>query len=245
MSKHFTLKEGVLYESIKSQIRPFDVIFFKGYTVFSDMICLLERYGNKIPNSGEFSHVGLVVTSDILKNEKIKEGKLYLLESIIGGFCEYGVWDINNKCVVGVQIRELDTLILACDKPNNTIIAWGKLQNNPIDTVPLTELQSKFGDFYDKYYKSCYDVNPVSLLGSVFPFWRRFRSKMEKFCKTNNWFFCSELVALAFKQFNIYPETVNEKDVLPRDIIYPDADVDEMPKVIGTLVHFTTSQHKL
>lgn len=243
-SKNSHLKDGVLYSECQSQIRPFDVIFFKGDALFSDIISILEKHGNKIPGSGDFSHVAMVVNSDVINHEKILPGKQYILESVIGGSFAHNIKNINNEIVYGVQIRDLEEVVTAFDKSNNTCIAWGKLINNPLDSIPLDDIKTQLTEFCNTYVGKTYDANPYSLLSSVFPCLRKCRSKVETFCKTSDWYFCSEIVALAFKHFKVYPDYVNEKDVLPRDILYPEADVDKMPKIIDSITYITTSIHQ-
>ena len=60
---------------------------------------------------------------------------------------------------------------------------------------------------------------------------------------TSDLLFCSELVALLLKYLSIYPSEINEKDVLPRDIAYPEADTDVMPKIISSIIYITTPKH--
>lgn len=243
-SKKPQLKEGVLYSDCQAQIRPFDVIFFKGDALFSAVISALEKHGNKIPGSGEFSHVAMVINSDVIDHEKILPGRQYILESVVGGSFAHNVKNIDNKVIYGVQIRDLEEVVEAFDKSNKTIVAWGKIINNPLDNMPLGEIKSRLSEFCSTYVGKTYDANPYSLLSAVFPCLRKCRSNVETLCGTSDWYFCSEIIALAFKHFKIYPDYVNEKDVLPRDIIYPEADVDRMPIVINMLIYITTPIHK-
>ena len=236
-------KKGELYEDYKHNLRPFDLIFFKGDAIFSAVISALERHGNKMSNSGEFSHVAMIVNSDVLIYEGVLPGKLYVLESIVGGTFAHNVKDIKGKVKYGVQIRDLDEIIPAFDKSNKTTIAWGKIKNNPLDTTPINEIKLRLTEFCTKYVGKSYEFNPYNLLSSVFPSMRKYRSIVEKLCHNKNCYFCSEIVALAFKEFGIYPGSVNEKDVLPRDIIYPEADTDKMPKIVETMTYITTPIH--
>lgn len=243
-SKNPQPKKGILYSECQAQMRPFDVIFFKGDALFSALISVLEKHGNKIPNSGEFTHVAMIVNSDVLNHEKILPGKQYILESVVGGSFAHNVKNINNKVVYGVQIRDLEEVVTAFDKSNDTIVAWGKLINNPLDNMSLCEIRTRLSEFCNTYVGKTYDANPFSLLSSVFPCLRKCRNKVETLCGTSDWYFCSEIVALAFKHFRIYPDYVNEKNVLPRDLIHPEADVDKMPTIISTLTYVTTPIHQ-
>lgn len=236
-------KKGVLYAEIRSKLRPFDLILFKGDALFSKGVVILEHFGNNYSNSGEFTHTGIVVTSEILDRDNIIPGKIYILESTIGGTMGHGIKDIDGKTVLGVQIRDLDLVIPSSDESNNTIVACGKLLQNPLDTMSKNEVKQRFTQFCDKYVGKSYDSNPYSLLSSVFPSLRKYRDYIEKLSGTQEWLFCSEVVALIYKIFGIYPDNVNEKDVLPRDLIRPWQDVDTLPKIIGELIYITTPKH--
>lgn len=237
-------KKGILYSECQAQMRPFDIIFFKGNALFSSVISILEKHGNKIPGSGEFSHVAMVVNSDVLNHEKILPGRQYILESVVGGVFAHNVRNIDNKVVCGVQIRDLEDVVKAFDKSNDTIVAWGKLVDNPLDRMSLCEVRTRLSEFCNTYVGKLYDANPYSLLSSVFPCLRKCRSNVEEICGTSDWYFCSEIVALAFKHFGVYPGYVNEKDVLPRDLICPEGDSDKMPKIIDALTYITTPIHQ-
>ena len=243
-SKKPNYKKGILYSECKEQLRPFDVIFFRGDALFSSVISILEKYGNNLPESGEFSHVAMIIDSNVCIHENILPGRLYIVESVIGGVFAHNVKDINNKVVYGVQIRDLEDVVKAFDKSNNTIVAWGKVGHNPLDVMPIDVIRDKMTHFCNEYLGKTYDANPVSLLSSVFPSLRKYRDSIETVCHTKDWYFCSEIVAKIFKIFGIYPDTINEKDVLPRDIIHPEVDIDRMPKVIETLTYITTPIHQ-
>lgn len=236
-------KVGYLYSEIKTTIRPFDVLLFKGDATFSKIISALEKYGNKIPNSGEFTHAGMVVSSEILTHPKILPDRLYLLESTVGGKYGNKVPDINGKSVIGVQIRDLEAVINAADKSNDTLVACGKLINNPLNYLSKDDIKPKMNAFCESHLGDPYDANVYDLLSSIFPKLRKYRSKIAKICHTQDWHFCSEIVTMVYKQFGVYPPEINEKDVVPRDIIYPWADIDNMPKIIDEIIYITTPIH--
>lgn len=237
-------KNGELYSNVRSQIRPFDTIFFRGNAIFSKIVALLEEYGTKVPKSNDFTHVGMVVTSDILQHENVLPGKLYIFESTVGGHYGEGIKDVEGKTWFGVQLRCLDDLVPACDEPDHTLIAWGKLIHNPVDYLPMDELKKRFTAFFNVYNNKRYDSNVYDLLSSALPFMRPFRETIDDVFHTQDWYFCSEIVALAYKFMGIYPQYVNEKDVLPRDIGFPEADSDIlMPKIIDKITYITTPLH--
>lgn len=237
------VKKGKLYDLVRDRLHPLEPIFFKGGALFSKIVKVLEERGNTLDKSGEFTHVGVVITSDILDNELVLPGKKYILESTFGGRFSHNIKDIYGKTILGVQLRDLDEVIAGCDKDNKTEIAWGRLLHNPVEYMPMEELKRKFTEFFNAYNHKYYDMNVYSLLGSAIPCLRPCRQTIEQFCHTEDWYFCSELIALLYKHLNIYPATVNEKDVMPRDMIYPAIDTDEMPVILQPIEHITTSLH--
>jgi hypothetical protein len=238
------IKEGVLYQDIVPFLRPFDIILLRGYKAFSKLISLLEKRKD-YPDSGEFTHAGIILTSDVIDHPNMKPGRFYLYESVTAnGSLDYGVGDIDgNKWKWGVQIRDLEELVTSCDRKTSTTIAYCRLIDNPIERMPLLEIKNKFNDFYLNHINAKYDMNLYSLFASVFPFLRKYRDSIENFTNTSDWLFCSELVAMVLKYFNVYPPEVNPKDVLPRDIAFPEADTDPMPKIISNIIHITTPLH--
>ncbi len=247
-SKNPIQKKGELYDDFKKHVRPFDLICFKGDALFSSVISFLEKRCKRKdyngPNSGEFSHVAMVVNSDVLTHEKILPGRLYVLESVLGGSLGHNVNDIEDRGVCGVQIRDLETLINAFDLSDKTIVDHGKLINNPLDSNDISVVRARLTEFCNQYLGKSYDANVYSLLSAAVPSMRKYRKIVEEICHTTEWYFCSEIVALAYKAMDVYPPYVDEKDVLPRDLITPEADTDPMPKIIMPITYITTPIHQ-
>lgn len=239
------IKEGFPYSSIKSQMRPFDPIFFRGDDFVSKSITYAEKLGNKIPKSGDFSHVGIVVTSEILNDERIVPNKIYVLESVLGGVLGSGVKDISNRTLFGVQIRDFDELINKYDEPNDTRVAFGKLIRNPLDFMNPAEVKQRFTEFMMTHEGIQYDWNCVSLCSALFPCCRPCRNPIESLFQTSDWLFCSELAALLYKQFGILPATINEKNVVPRDLAFPEADDEQMPKIVSEIIYIVSPKHAM
>jgi len=231
-----SFKDGQLYDQLKMEFQPLDVIFFRGDGIFSKVIRLYEQHGHKIPNMSEFSHVGMVVTSEILEHPKIVPGQLYILESIVAS---HRIPTIEGTLRSGTQLRNLDQVVTSFDQSPKTKIAWARLIKRPNPH----NLKTRFTQIFDKYNKTSYDINPYSLQSSVFPFMRPLRKHVTKICNSHDWYFCSELIANIYKDLGVYPTTVNPEDVLPRDIAYPCADLDSMPVIVGKITHLTTLLH--
>lgn len=240
--EHANMKKGELFRNVKDRMRPLDLLLFRGDEFVSNIISKLEKRGNKTSRAGNFTHAGIIVTRDILDVPLLKPGKLYVLESTIGGKLGSGVPDIYGRTFLGVQIRDLEILIDAYDRPNSTSIAWCPLYNNPIETN-LQLVRQKFGEVYDEIDNIWWDANCWSLLSALYPCMRPCRGCIESSLKTKNWLFCSEMVAIIYKKIGIYPEHVNPKDVIPADFICPHEDTDNMPNIIKGVFYITTDLH--
>jgi hypothetical protein len=109
-------------------IQPLDLVLFSGNDIISSTIKTLQ---NKKLNIGAFSHVGVIVNSEILPHIKeIQKNEWYIWESTsslrLPGF-ENEVPDIFGDHKIGVQIRNLKKVL---DIYNGNIYI-GKLKDNP------------------------------------------------------------------------------------------------------------------
>ena len=132
---------------------------FKGGNIVASIICEFERRGKKVTNCGDFSHSGIIITSDVVDDPLLKKGKLYILESTFSGPLTDGVKDINEHVRFGVQVRDFDEVMEHYDIPDNTHIAWCPIINNPIDTMSIPEIKSKMTDVYKRVIGKMYDYN--------------------------------------------------------------------------------------
>src|SRR5437868_4194060 len=123
-----------MYSELKNLIKPFDLIAFRGGDVISDLIAVLEKYE---VGCDTFTHVGMVVTSEILPNQNLDPNKLYILESTFGYQIPL-IYDnkpdvITGKGNFGVLLRDLEEIIPWYIYNDKTKVAWCKLLNNPFD----------------------------------------------------------------------------------------------------------------
>jgi hypothetical protein len=224
-------KEGYLYSDLKDHIQPLDLILFKGSDFVSDIIRLIEYVDLDSNWAEQYTHSALVVTKELLNDDRLEDGKLYVWESTISGKLGNGVKNIDGKSFLGVQLRLFDDVIAAYDEPNNTRVSWCQLNNNPwLIESNRPELSAKFKTIFDQYNGIRYDLNIFSLVSSFFKRIRPLRKTVEKILHTDKWLFCSELVALVYKDLAILPESVNEKNVLPVDFISGVDEDKEIPK---------------
>lgn len=251
MSLDLTMYKTYAYQDIKSQIQPFDALFFRGSNLCSSLISVLEEYQ---VNSGVFTHIGIVVTSDILPRCKIDKGyfelekdKLYLLESTLLATTT-GPDVTTGKGKFGVQLRDAETVIPNYIFDQTTKVAWGPLINNPYSKKDhesdeaLSErrliLREHFCQFFEDYHDRLYEINAIGLMSAMFPILRGLRETRDKIY-TKLWKkinkkatqtpivdlqFCSELIGNVYQTIGVIDKHVNTKDILPMDFFGGDQD---------------------
>lgn len=220
-------KEGISYATFRPYLRPFDLVMFSGADFISNLIKYCEAKGlqNKIPTNyvapGAFSHLGLIVTSDILSHPSVLPGKIYIWESTMSGVYGEGVTNIDDKSFFGVQLRDFDLLFPVYDRPNDTRVAVAQLVHNPLDgrsTEERLSIRSKFTELFISLNGIRYDYNPLTLFGSLFTRLRCARDTSYAVFG-DRWVFCSELVAIVYKRFGIFPLSVKPDNMVPMDFV--------------------------
>lgn len=226
------------YNDIQEQIKPFDLIAFRGGDLASDLIHYLQKHQL---TCGDFTHVGLIVTSDVLTIDdyKLEEHELYLLESTFSFFpsITHAIPDVTtDQGKFGVQLKKLKQVIPHYIYNNQTKVAWCPLIDNPYDCIDnRLKLKEQMSQFYKDNQNTLYDMDPLSLLGSMFPALRHIRDKRDKvinkicshFKSQHNpalWQFCSELVAHVYQLIGVIPHEMDCKNVLPMDFFGYDQD---------------------
>ena len=221
-------KQGTSYTDIRPTLRPFDLVLFSGGEFVSRFIKYIEQrelhhyIGPNSPTSldaGAFSHVGMIVTSDILDHSNIKKDKIYIWESTASGKLGEGVKNIEDESFLGVQIRDFDALLPVYDEPNNTRVAIARVKNNPVDTLGAKKAKEKFTEIYNKYNGVLYDISIIAEVGAIFGGCRKIRDVLEKSFGPDHWLFCSELIAVTYMQMGIFPKTVIPENVVPMDFL--------------------------
>jgi hypothetical protein len=232
------MMDAISYSTAKKCIAPLDLILFRGSEMVSRTIRFLEQL--EVQN-GEWSHCGLVVTSDLVPTiRNAKPDRLYVWESTLSGQLNDGVMDVeSNAAVFGVQVRPLDKLVIEYNKPGRRI-AWAKLLQNPCNMrddeddveheLRLARLQQLMCALHLKYHNELYEINPIRLLAALFPCFRGLRNR---FKTGKDLMFCSELVATVYCDIGVLdPQKVDPENVLPVDFI---GDKDEEFKPVNRL----------
>jgi hypothetical protein len=222
---------SISYNDYKHNIRPLDLVMFRGGDSVSDFIRFLEKSKNKNISKSEiiydlecnaFSHVGIVVNSEILTDPRLEVGKLYIWESTMSGKLTDGIYNIEEKSYLGVQLRSLDDVVRAYISDTNSRIAFCHIKDgilNQYKNEYSALLIQRFTNLFIRYNGIRYDANLYSLSSSIFPCLRGSRDKVEEILNSEEWLFCSELVAIIYKELGLIPNTVNPKNVVPMDFV--------------------------
>lgn len=234
-------------EYILKKLKPLDLILFSGNSLVSKTIKFVEK--EKI-GLGTISHVGVVVTHEILPHIKeLKKDKFYIWESTSKKQNAFhkNVKDIYGKNRFGVQIRELESVVKNYLDFQGRVF-WGKINENPWkDSEKINSIILEMKTIEDIYGKSRFNLNLIDLAASIFPAFRPIRKlkKKLKFLIFRNKkrkphtppLFCSEFVAIIYKSVQILDEKIHPSDVVPVDFL----GVNEygIPRLIKKIIEFT------
>src|SRR5438309_11598776 len=75
-------KPGTRFSDLKNQVKPLDLMVFRGSDFVSDTISFLEKWKF---GQGDWTHVGVVMTTDVITIKNGQPGRLYLWESTMSG----------------------------------------------------------------------------------------------------------------------------------------------------------------
>lgn len=229
------------YDEIASKIKPLDLIAFRGGDVISDLITIGEKLRL---DCGEFSHVGIAVTSEILPSElKLKPGRVYVWESTLS-LPSALTGDAPNIATgtswLGVQIRDLYDVTKSYLNPKGdgkSRIGWCPLLNNPWNIGDRDQVIQKFIALYASYNDRFYEMNPLTMVASLFSVVRPCRDFLESTVGAGkSWKFCSELAATVYQAYGLIGPEKNPKDVVPVDFF--GCDSDGLPALVETPTYF-------
>lgn len=209
-------KPGVSYDAVRREIRPLDLMLFRGADPVSHLIQGCERC---YLGDGGVSHVGLVVNSEVVGLQPgMQPGTLYIWESTMSGRLTDGVPDIAGRSRLGVQLRELDAVVTAYDADRGTAVMWGRLRDNPCDRE-LAKVREALRPVFAANHDKPYELNCCQLLAALFPCLRCFPD-----CLETRHIFCSELVATAYVAVGVLPAVCDPAYVMPADFVAADRD---------------------
>lgn len=204
-----------------TNIRPLDLLLFRGSDAFSDVIRSVEK---TLGYSGSFSHAGIIVTRELLPwLTKLENDRLYIWESTCSWpyFTDGNPDVVSGKSKLGVQIRDFKKVKKVYLKNKGTAIMHCTLANNPIDT-DLRGTINSLGSLYFKYGNKGYE-SPLGLTAAINPIVMKLYNKIPKRENSKSInpdfdgdrIFCSELVALVYQKLGLLSKDINPSSVLP------------------------------
>jgi hypothetical protein len=221
------IKEGRYYET--AGLKPLDLILFKGTEFVSkSLIKIMKTRIKHVDNKeiDDFSHVGMIITKELIDLPELVSGKLYIFEAIYSGKMTDGVKNIYNKSFFGTQIRDFDAVMLNNDKHSNVQIAVVPIKNNPLYGPDAEKVKRRFKVAFEKYNNARFEGNVFSMLGALYPKFRCIRNFTEEVFERKRWMFCSELCAQVYKDIGVLKEDAEPRNVVPLDFIGFDQDGD-------------------
>lgn len=235
-------------------IKPLDLLVFIGGDIVSDMIAKLETKKN---GQCLATHVGLVVTDELLPKFGLEPRKLYVLEATFG-YKIMGIGDgvedaISGERKFGVQIRDLEAVTKAYITNEKTKVGWAKLKNNPwrkgnlmTRSAKRKELSQRFTDVYLKFRDRRFQLNVSMIFAVLFPSIRDSAKKFNKFLQKISdttetsgpagWVFCSQLVAEVYRHLDILPTEYQPEYIAPQDFL--GGDIDGMQPLVEKPIYF-------
>lgn len=230
------------YLSVFADIQPFDCIAFSSATVMGDLVKLGEEYLNLTktgtPSKIFFTHVGLVVTAESLPGYNLLPGRLYIFESTTSvtplGKSVVPPDVLTKRGWTGVQLRDLEQVLISYTADRKSKVAWCKLKYNPwLQLVHRDELIVHFKDFFREYHHRLYEYSVVTMLATVCPELRKPREirhqviarmdmlrkklKLPDLLDPNQWQFCSELCARVYQLIGVLSADVVPENIVPED----------------------------
>ncbi len=224
-------KPGILYSDMRDNVRTYDLLLFRGADFVSNTISHIETV---MDGSGDFTHAGIAIRAkDLPESSQLyrppQDDKLYVFESTASGKIAGGPPGTDGRGHLGVQVRDMDTLVPIYDGYPSSRLAWLPLREDTRPPINPYQVQ----DILDRYTNLMYDANCLDLLASAFPVLRSMRRIFRNSCcllkymccmcftarRTGRWYFCSELVSQIYIDIGVFPDSLNPEDVLPMDFM--------------------------
>jgi hypothetical protein len=224
--------EPVEYAEIKHKFKPLDLLLFRGTDPVSIAIMKMQ---SMMGLNDEFSHAGVVVTRELLPHLKqLIPGRKYVWEST----CSWVFASDGTPCIVtgenklGVQIRDLETVLCGYLAQEEARVVWCPLHSNPFKNdkaKTIKSIEKMYLQFGAKKYE-----NPLGLCAAVIPILRKPRyvfnevelqqnDKVLTNLVNENFdgkrLFCSELVTLIYQNLGLIDSHYNPSNILPSHFI--------------------------
>lgn len=189
-------------EDIKKEIKPLDIIVFRCDNLISNVISTVEKIGNQ---SGQWSHVGIVINTSLIKIKNANNNDLYFWESTI--FKNFPDIETNtNK--LGPQIHKLEDILEHYTYNPKICIGWYHMISN----FNMDDNKYKIlNNFHEKNYNDIYDITPLHLFKSIIPLFKIPDAKKQ--------LFCSQLVAKVYQCLGLIPNNIDTEIFSPSNIM--------------------------
>ena len=220
----------------EAPIRPLDLILFRGVDFVSRAICFVE---SKKLGRGDYSHVGVAITRDVLDLPFLEPGRIYVWESTFsakaGFFARFTdkVPDLETEGVrFGVQIRDLE-LIVPGYTASGGEVAWCAFRGaRPSSEAVRPHLQA----LHQEFGHVPYTHHLLDLFGVVYPALRPARDRLHRaedrlahflnevlprarihrtFEDSEHHLFCSEWVGIVYQRLGLTPSTAEPHQAAP------------------------------
>lgn len=202
------------YHILKDEMKSFDILMFRGSDIISDTIAEIQK-------SNSFTHIGLIINSNVLPEFSLKPDRLYILESTYS----YEIPGMNNgppdfltgERFFGVQIRDLEDICKSYIHNEKTQIAWYALQNSPSI--------KNFGSTFKQYHKRPflnYNILPIDYKNISPELMIMAKSIMTaSLLQTvlNSSFSCVGLVISLYSELKILTTPINKSIIYPMDLL--------------------------
>jgi hypothetical protein len=212
-------------EDFLAQVEPLDLIVFHGGDFVSELIDYAET---KSRGLGQATHVGMAITKELCPAIKTDSGQMLVIESTMSGPLNDGVPNVENgKATFGVQIRDLRLDVTSYLENPKANVGVCKLLHNPSSNLrdgrQKKLLIKKLNKIYREFDGQTYNFGLIDLLATVIPCLRKVRdlddAVVDRATHSQNWMFCSELVARIYQILELLPKDFDYKDATPVDFI--------------------------
>eukprot|EP01137_Pigoraptor_chileana_P000446 Opistho-2@36659 len=217
-----TDKTFLTYEEVLRRASPLDMFFFQGSAAFSAAIRHTEKLAFGV---GDFSHVGIIVTTDVLPITNGVKGRLYVWEAIKGG--NPAAPDVETREVrPGVQIRDVEAVLKMYVKPGLSRMAWARLKDNPCcaGDESLAKTRTRLTELHAMFNGAPYDANVVHLASAmsekIHALRKAFAADAESsMSESDAAMFCSEWATRVYQAAGVFPEDFSAEQMAPQEFL--------------------------
>ena len=220
------------------QIRPLDLLVFRGGDFVSDLIADLQ--GDQIGHY-DITHVEIVINKELCPGiggsaKDDPSETLYSWGSTMSGKLNDGVNNAEtDQAFFGVQIRDLRQLVKEYAQSSKSAnIGVCHLLENPLDQregedvsqhqVRVEKVKEIMARLFEEHNGKKYNANPLALLSSIYPSLvddnEAFKQLILSGGKQNEWLFCSELVAIVYQGLGIIDDQIKPSSVSPVELVH-------------------------